>query len=166
MSIGRIRIDTSSTATAQPDPYEVGYGRPPKAHQFKPGQSGNPKGKSKGSRNFKTDVKAVLKEPVKITRDGKAKRVSTQLASLMRLREKALSGDARALDRLLALAQDYNSEDLAQTAVTMSDEDAAVFDVLTTRVRSGAISVSPDVTVRDGRSHAAADAEAEDGDAK
>jgi hypothetical protein len=32
-------------------PYEVGYGKPPKAKQFKPGQSGNPKGRPKGSRN-------------------------------------------------------------------------------------------------------------------
>jgi len=31
--------------------YEVGYGKPPKASRFKPGQSGNPKGRPKGSKN-------------------------------------------------------------------------------------------------------------------
>lgn len=31
--------------------YEVGYGKPPTAHRFKKGQSGNPKGRSKGSKN-------------------------------------------------------------------------------------------------------------------
>jgi hypothetical protein len=31
--------------------YEVGYGKPPAATRFKPGQSGNPLGRSKGSRN-------------------------------------------------------------------------------------------------------------------
>ena len=30
--------------------YSVGYAKPPGAHQFKPGQSGNPKGRQKGSR--------------------------------------------------------------------------------------------------------------------
>lgn len=39
---------------ADPDPksgYEVGYGKPPAAHRFQKGQSGNPKGRSKGSKN-------------------------------------------------------------------------------------------------------------------
>ena len=36
----------------QPD-YAVGYGKPPKQSRFKPGQSGNPKGRPKGSRNRK-----------------------------------------------------------------------------------------------------------------
>jgi Family of unknown function (DUF5681) len=35
--------------------YGVGYGRPPKATRFKPGQSGNPKGRPKGSRKVAPD---------------------------------------------------------------------------------------------------------------
>ena len=31
--------------------YDVGYGKPPKDTRFKPGQSGNPKGRPKGSKN-------------------------------------------------------------------------------------------------------------------
>ena len=37
---------------AGPD-YDVGYGKPPKNRQFPPGQSGNPKGRPKGSKNKK-----------------------------------------------------------------------------------------------------------------
>ena len=37
--------------TTAPKQYEVGYGKPPKSTQFKPGRSGNPKGRTKGSRN-------------------------------------------------------------------------------------------------------------------
>ena len=40
--------------------YEVGYGKPPKSGQFKPGQSGNPKGRPKGAKNFKTELATVL----------------------------------------------------------------------------------------------------------
>ena len=35
----------------RPSDYEVGYARPPDAARFKQGQSGNPKGRPKGSRN-------------------------------------------------------------------------------------------------------------------
>ena len=33
--------------------YDVGYGKPPVEHQFKPGESGNVNGRPKGSRNRK-----------------------------------------------------------------------------------------------------------------
>ena len=39
--------------------------------------------------------------------------VSTQEGVLLRLREKALKGDARSLDLLVELAQAYNAEELA-----------------------------------------------------
>ena len=78
------------------DDYDVGYGKPPVHSRFKPGQSGNSKGRPKGVRNFKTDVQATLKAPVRVTRGGKPRNVSTQAAMLLRLREKALGGDNRA----------------------------------------------------------------------
>jgi hypothetical protein len=36
--------DASPDSLSKPD-FEVGYGRPPKAHRFQPGRSGNPKGR-------------------------------------------------------------------------------------------------------------------------
>ncbi len=50
-----------------------------------------------------------LEVPVRLNEQGKARRVSTQEAALLRLREMALKGDARSLDRLLALAQIFNN---------------------------------------------------------
>jgi hypothetical protein len=117
--------------------HEVGYGKPPKHTRFKPGQSGNLKGRPKGVRNFKTDVQTTLKAPVKVTRDGRPRKVSTQEAALLRLREKALGGDARALDRLLALAQVYNNEELA-VATGLSAGDSKLLEIFEARVLSGA----------------------------
>ena len=37
--------------------YEVGYKKPPKNHQFKKGQSGNPKGIPKLIKNFEDDLR-------------------------------------------------------------------------------------------------------------
>ncbi len=111
------------------DDEEVGYGKPPKATRFKKGQSGNPKGRPRGSRNFSTDVKATLDQPVQLKIRGRNKTVATQQAALLRLREKALSGDGRALDRLLELARTYNEEDLSDaTTVVLPSEDQAILD--------------------------------------
>ena len=44
---------------------DAGYGKPPRHSRFKKGQSGNPKGRPKGGRNFSTDVKATLEEPIR-----------------------------------------------------------------------------------------------------
>ena len=106
--------------------YNVGYGKPPTHSRFRTGQSGNPKGRPKGSRNFSTDVKATLEEPIRVTHHGKSKTVSTQRAALLRLREKALSGDARALDRLVELARFYNDEEMAEAAAKMNAPDAEI----------------------------------------
>lgn len=42
---------TSDTAKTEAPSKRVGYGRPPIAHRFKPGQSGNPRGRPRGSQN-------------------------------------------------------------------------------------------------------------------
>lgn len=39
------------TGNADQESYEVGYGKPPKHSRFKQGQSGNPRGRPRGSRN-------------------------------------------------------------------------------------------------------------------
>jgi len=138
----------SDSQAEKPADYEVGRGKPPLHTRFKPGESGNPKGRPKGVRNFKTDVQATLKTPVKVTRDGKRRKLSTQEAALLRLREKALSGDARALDRLLSLAQTHNNEEPV-AAASMSADDAVVFEVFKARVLSGAIGSSAPAQVND-----------------
>ena len=91
------------------DDYEVGYGKPPKHGQFEKGQSGNPKGRPKGAKNFQTEVENILRSKVTVTEAGKPKSVGTVTAALMRLKEKALKGDQRALELLLAYAGESSS---------------------------------------------------------
>jgi hypothetical protein len=117
--------------------YKVGYGKPPRHGQFRPGQSGHGKGRPKGARSLKLLVKATLKAPVKVTSEGKSRKVSTLEAMLLRLREKALGGDLRALDRLLQLAQAYCEDELA-AAIGLSVEDKNVLRIYRQRVLSGA----------------------------
>jgi len=73
------RRGTSNRAKAEAAPYAVGYGKPPKASRFKPGTSGNPGGRPKGSGSAKPadvvveQIKALVLEeayrPIQI-RDG------------------------------------------------------------------------------------------------
>ena len=115
--------------------HDAGYGKPPRHSQFKKGQSGNPKGRPKGSRNFSTDVKATLEEPIRVTHHGKARTVSTQHAALMRLREKALGGEVRALDSLIGLARLYNDDDeMAEAAIRLSATDAEILEARDAKV--------------------------------
>ena len=58
--------------------YEVGYGKPPKANQFQPGTSGNPKGRRKGSRNLKDFAREELDRKQRVTADGKMRSLSNR----------------------------------------------------------------------------------------
>jgi len=83
--------------------YEVGYGRPPKATQFKKGQSGNPKGRPKGRVNLITAVQAELEERIVITENGQTRSITKGEAVAKQLVRKAVSGDVKAIPLVIGL---------------------------------------------------------------
>ena len=127
------------TTESSEDDFKVGYKRPPRHSRFQPGKSGNPRGRQKAVRNLGSDVKRTLETPVRLNERGKAKRVSTQEAALLRLREKALKGDARSLDRLLALARIFNNGAAIESLGGKAEaaEDQALLGAYAAEVRSG-----------------------------
>ena len=83
----------------------VGYGRPPRHSRFKPGQSGNPKGRAKGSRSFLAEIDRQLRQKVTITIDGKSVRVPVSEVIARRLAHDSMKGQSRAIELVAKLAQ-------------------------------------------------------------
>jgi hypothetical protein len=86
--------------------YEIGFGKPPKNSQFKKGQSGNPKGRPKGTKNLATDLEEEMYETIEVIEGGRPIKVTKQRAMAKRLMEKALKGDLKAISTLLQLNAD------------------------------------------------------------
>src|SRR5579864_5235869 len=104
--------------------YEIGFCKPPKRAQFKPGQSGNLKGRPKGTLNLATVLERTLREKVTIHKSGKRTIVCKLEAALIQLANKAASGDLRALQLLTALARSAG-ERASQDAEPNSVNDEA-----------------------------------------
>src|SRR5688572_19224785 len=92
---------SKETARRAPADYPVGRGKPPTHSRFKPGQSGNPGGRKKGSRNMKSVLEDVLLEKIEMTENGKKRSVSLLEALIKRQMQEGLRGDLRAIKDLL-----------------------------------------------------------------
>ena len=87
--------------------YKVGHGRPPKEHQWKAGQSGNPKGRPKSRKAGSTDLSALLNEPVKVKAGGKDREMHPFEASVRQLAIKALGGHQQSIFKFIKICEEY-----------------------------------------------------------
>lgn len=83
--------------------YEVGYGRPPRATRFQKGQSGNPKGRPRGSLNLVSALERELSQKVTIKENGRTRAITKFEAAVKQLVNKAASGDGKAIQFLVNL---------------------------------------------------------------
>ena len=127
---------TKSTKSEQTD-YEVGYQKPPKATQFVKGQSGNPSGRPKGSRNWATVMHAALEQKVTITENGRQRQVSKLEAATMQLANKAAAGDAYSIRLMMQLIPGMEAM-INKTGATAlsSEQDRKVLNELLKRMQS------------------------------
>lgn len=111
--------------------YEVGYGRPPRHTQFQQGQSGNPKGKPRGSRGLRTELRSELGEMMTITENGKSRRIPKRRIVIKALTAKALKGDVRAAEKIMQLViQAEGFEDPKSERNRLSDADHQIIEYL------------------------------------
>ena len=69
--------------------YEVGYKKTLRHTRFKPGQSGNPKGRPKDSRSPDDIKRSIFNETVRVIVDGKERIVTAYEAAVLAVSEKA-----------------------------------------------------------------------------
>ena len=78
-------------------PYEVGNKKPPRHAQFKPGFSGNPKGRPKGSVNLRTRVRQGLRKSIVVAKNGRPTRMPVLDVIANRLLKSSMKGDLKAI---------------------------------------------------------------------
>jgi hypothetical protein len=100
-------INSSGSLQSDEDDHRVGYKRPPKATQFKKGQSGNPKGRLK--RPIVNDLRVlldqVLAEPHTVREGGRLRTTTTLHAIILAYMNTGLKANPAALRRLFRLAE-------------------------------------------------------------
>jgi hypothetical protein len=109
------------------DDDQTGFKQPPSGGQFKPGNSGNPSGRPKGSRNLRTDLTQLMKKKIAVRENGKSRSISRQEAMLLRLYDKALHGDVKAatsiINMIMKLDPTSSSENLIKEATSETDKE-------------------------------------------
>lgn len=113
------------------DDSKVGYGKPPRHSQFKPGQSGNPRGRPRGARGVKTDLAAELSSVWATSINGKAIKGTKQRLMFRTLTARAATGDVKAAAILLPLIlQVLGIEDRGGERQRLSPQDEALLEAI------------------------------------
>ena len=109
--------------------YPVGYGKPPKDTRFKPGQSGNPKGRPRGAKGLNTLVRQNLTQKVAVRTPSGEKKISRIEAVIHKTVEQAMKGNARAIAELLKLYSAAVPEERASDQSIARPEELTAADL-------------------------------------
>ncbi|MBC7495977.1 MAG: hypothetical protein H7243_02275 [Sphingomonadaceae bacterium] len=107
------------------DDDRVGYGRPPRHSRFKPGQSGDPRGRRPGAKGATAVIAAALAEKVAVTESSRRRRITKLKVLTKQFVNRAAGGDlgsGRLVFGLIATAGDRLFDH--GTAITPDDEAA------------------------------------------
>jgi len=118
------------------EPYNVGFGKPPKPNQFRKGISGNPKGRPKGRRNLANVLERTLQEMVVINENGVRRTVTKLEAAVKQLVNQAASGDLGAMRQLSALAGSAEQKRVAPSTKQLDHDDQKVLENVLKRFKN------------------------------
>ena len=87
----------------------TGYANPPEHTRFKPGQSGNIKGRPKSSKNYLAMAAKEFDKPVIATENGRPRKISKKEAFVTETINKAIKGDKKCADLAYKLMEDSDA---------------------------------------------------------
>jgi hypothetical protein len=120
--------------------YEVGKGRPPLSTRWKPGQSGNPRGRPKGAKSLATLFNDVLNRKLTIQENGKTRTITGREGIVIRVFNAALKGDPKALAFILGIEPEIarNAKPIeTYTDIDPRDAAKAYFEMVRGGTRGG-----------------------------
>lgn len=106
------------------DEYEVGYGKPPKGSQFKPGQSGNPKGRPKAAPKLDELIAKEAAKLIKVTTEGQTVMLTQGEVVIKALFQKAMKSDLVAAKLVLTAMQAL--PEAPETEAVIGDHELAL----------------------------------------
>jgi hypothetical protein len=115
---------------------QVGYRNPSAATQFKKGQSGNPKGRPKGSLNVSTVFAQMLRERVAFNENGRRKTMTKLEAVIKQIVNKAASGDLRAIKLLMSFEAETRAAQPQPNDQTPKKSDQKIVEGIMKRFRT------------------------------
>jgi hypothetical protein len=111
-----------------------GYGKPPVASQFKPGQSGNSGGRPKGSKNLRTLIKEAARAKVVVNEGGRKRKRSKMDLVVTQMMNKAAQGEARFVTMALDQVHCVESEAKGSRSVDFAEPDRLVIEQILQRL--------------------------------
>ena len=85
--------------------YEVGYGKPPKANQFRKGRTGNPRGRKRGEENLISVFKRIVSKRVKVNDGEKVRSITLGEAVFLKNYQAAVQRNPFALSNIYRMAE-------------------------------------------------------------
>ena len=110
--------------------YKVGYRRPPLHTQFKPGQSGNPKGRPRGQKNLGTLIREAANERVTLREGERTRQVTKLQAFVIKNFNGALASDEKAASVVMTMLQRaglFDQEPASENQPRLSDREEKIF---------------------------------------
>jgi hypothetical protein len=123
--------------------YEVGYGRPPIASRFQPGQCGNPKGRPRKVKSLAAEIERELDAKIIVREGGIARKLPKRTIISRQLTDSACRGDIRATRTLNQIVSHGSKAEMSSPSaevpaqLPLAQADVTIIAAFAALIRSG-----------------------------